>query len=92
MRTGLRLSALAVLFIAVVLWLFGGAHRGFSKTHVLVMKADPVTGQEMADWEPRPVLGVDFLAASATLAALLLGTSWLFRNRSSRNPNQPQPS
>ena len=78
MRTGLRLAALGVLLVAVVLWLFGGAHRGFSATSVQVRIPDPVTGLDEIRWEKQIVLGVDFLAGMAGLTAVLFGASWLF--------------
>jgi hypothetical protein len=90
MRTGLRVAALGVLFLAVVIWFFGGAHVGFSGTSVMITTVDPDTGQEMHSWRQQRVLGVDFIATAAGVAALLLGASWFFRNRST--PNQSYPA
>jgi hypothetical protein len=92
MKTGLRLTALGVSLVAVVLWLFGGAHRGFSRTSEKVEIPDPVTGLTEIRWEKKLVLGVDFLGTALGLSALVFGASWFFRNRSTHNFNSAQPT
>ena len=81
MRTGLRLAALFVSLVTLVLWLFGGPNTGFTKTSVMVKTVDPVTDQEIINWEKRFLPGVEFLGGGLLAGAILFGASFLFRGK-----------
>ncbi len=86
--TALRqiLSALA-LVLAVVgtgLWLWLGAHCGWTKTSVPVTTRDEITGIEAITYRSQFVPGLDFLGGALLGAGLLAGAS-LFIRKSSLN-------
>ena len=81
MRTGTRLLALAVLVVCLALWFFGGMNRGWTKTSVELMRIDEVTELSYSVREQRFLPGLDFLAAGGLAAALLWGSSFLFRKK-----------
>ena len=91
MRTILRFIALFVCLITLVVWLFGGANAGFTKTSVKVETIDSITEQTIVRWEKRFVAGVDFLGAGFAVGALLFGCSFLFRMKNPDRPAGPQP-
>jgi hypothetical protein len=86
MRNLLRTLSAAVLAATLVWWISAGAHTGWSKTSVANMMTDEITGIDYPVWEKRFVPGVDFLAAGATISALLLGTSFLTILNPSKRP------
>ena len=79
MRRALRWVALGILAATVVLWVVGGAHRGWSKSSVKVTILDEITGIEQITYQDRFVAGVDTLAVGAAAAAALFGASFLIR-------------
>ncbi len=81
MRTALRLSAVAVLLVGTVFWLFGGPNLGWTKTSVPVVLKDAVTDMEYTEWQENFVPGVDFLAACAVVSAILGAAGWLAPRR-----------
>lgn len=86
MKTILRLAALFIALITVVLWLFGGPNRGWTKTSEMVKTIDPVTEQEEIKWEKRFLPGIDFLGGGLLIAAVCFGSSFLFRTRPASAP------
>ena len=81
MRTVMRWLSLAVILVAVLLWLLNGPNRGWTKTSVQHDKVDEVTGLTGTTWEKRFVPGVDFVLGGVMTGALLFGVSFLFRKR-----------
>lgn len=81
MRTALRLSALGIVLVGGVFWLFGGPNLGWTKTSVPVTKTDPVTELEYVEWQKNFVPGVDFLGAVLGLGATAFGVSCLVRSK-----------
>jgi hypothetical protein len=79
MKKILQLLALLLVLGAIVTWLATGANRGWTKTSVPVKSLDEVTGIEGITYEKKFLPGVDFLGATLGAAALLAGTSLLFR-------------
>jgi hypothetical protein len=79
MKMGLQFSALAVAFVTLVFWLFGGPHLGMSQARETRMQVDPVTRMEYPVSYSNITLGVDFLALSWMVAGLLFVISLLVR-------------
>ena len=77
MRMVLRLAALFLALVTLVLWLFGGPNTGWTKTTEMVKSADPMTGQEIINWETRFLPGLDFLGAGLLGAGVVFGASFL---------------
>jgi hypothetical protein len=70
----LRGAALALLVGGFGLWLATGAHLGFTRTSVVTMKRDEVTGIDYPERRPGFVAGVEIplgTAAAAIVLALL---------------------
>lgn len=96
MRTALRWTASAVLFLGTAFWFFGGPNLGWTKTSVPVVLKDPVTELEYTEWQENFVPGVDFLVLCAAGSALLAAGSWLVpaRRRGTHSglpPSVPTP-
>ena len=81
MKRILQLLAVLVLLAAGATWLVTGANRGWTKTSRPNGTLDEVTG--IVDQTPVKcfVAGVDFLGGAATIAAVLAGASFVFRNK-----------
>ncbi len=79
MRTGLRVAALIIALAVTVFWCFGGPNLGWTKNRVSHKEKDPVTELEVDRYEERFVPGIDFLGGGLAMAAVLAGTSFLFR-------------
>jgi hypothetical protein len=86
MRTLLRWIAGGLAFVGVVVWLFGGPNRGWTKTSIAREISDPVTGLTQVVWEKTFLPGLDFLAAALGLAAVLFALSWVCRGKSLNGP------
>lgn len=80
------LIVLGILLLVAtpVIWGAKGASKGWSATQVLVMKIDPVTEMEIPDWQPRLVLGVDFLGAGVLAGLGAFGAGLVFRKIAGR--------
>ena len=78
MRKLLRTIALAVAVSSLLVWLFLGSNRGWTKNSVTRMQKDPVTEIEGPVIEKRFVPGVDFLAVVCLGSTVLVGISFLF--------------
>ena len=83
MKIVLRITALFVVLVTLVLWLFGGPNTGWTKTSVMVKTIDPITDQEHIHWEKRFLPGVEFLGGGVIVGGVLLGTSFLFPKKHS---------
>jgi len=81
MKRILQILALLVVLAGTGNWLATGANRGWTKTSVMVKTLDPVTGIDGISYAKKFLPGVDFLGAAFGGAALLAGTSLLFRKR-----------
>ena len=86
MRRILQLLAVLVLLAAGTTWLGTGAHRGWTKTSLMVKTLDPVTGIDGISYEKKFLPGVDFLGAAGGGAALLAVASLFFRKPKSNQP------
>jgi hypothetical protein len=82
-RAGLFLRRAAVVLagLTLLVWLGGGAHRGWTQTSVPVEKTDEVTGLTYREYQPRFRPGVDFLGAGLLAAAGLAGVGWTLDRR-----------
>lgn len=85
MKTVLNLLALLVALATFALWVGTGAHLGWTRTSVTLMRTDAVTGLEYPEMHRQFVLGVEWLGAGLAAAAVLGGISLLFKS----TPNQP---
>jgi len=83
-----RILALAVLVVAVGVWLATGASRGWSKTSVPIKKTEAVTGIIYDEYQRRFVAGVDFLGAALLGAGVLMAASFLFRKNTNPTSNR----
>jgi hypothetical protein len=79
MKMGLQLTAMAVAFVALVFWLFGGPHFGLSQAGETRMQVDSVTRMEHPVLHSNIMLGLDFLAISWLVAGVLFLISLLVR-------------
>lgn len=77
----LRRAAVALAGLTLLVWLGGGAHRGWTQTSVPVEKTDEVTGLTYREYQPRFRPGVDFLGAGLLAAAVLGGAGWTLDRR-----------
>jgi len=84
MKNGLRIAGgvLAVLTLAV--WLGTGAHTGWTKTRVTIMKVDPITELEYPEIQDKFVAGVEVLGGGIVLSLFLLGGSLMFKSQSTK--------
>jgi urea transporter len=62
-------------------WALMGANMGWTKTKVLVMKPEPITGIEEPVWTDKFVPGVDFLVGADTVGMVLIVGSLLGRKK-----------
>lgn len=81
MRTGLKLAGLAIIFVTVAFWFFGGMNRGWNKSFVTTTAVDPVTELEYQVEEKRFVPGVEFLAGGIGAGFAVMGLSFFVRKR-----------
>ncbi len=81
MQTGFRLAALAVAFVSLVFWLFGGPNLGRTGNPVPRGEPNPVSGVAGPVVDRRFVPGVDFLAGAGLLSGALFAVSYLLRDR-----------
>lgn len=72
-------AALIVLLAGTGTWLTTGAHRGWTKTEITVMKHDEVTGIDYPEQHKGFVAGLDVLGLSAGLALGLAGLGFALR-------------
>jgi len=79
MKKLLCVAAAVVALAASVLWLATGANRGWTKTSVVRLHVDEVTGIEGRTYEKQFIPGVDFLGVSWLGAAALAGASRFVR-------------
>jgi hypothetical protein len=77
----LRWSAGIVLIAIVAVWVATGAHRGWTKTEIVEMHRDEITGIDYPVQRPGFVAGVDLLGAGASVAAILFAGSWITNRR-----------
>ncbi len=77
----LRRAAVALAALTLLVWLLGGAHRGWTQTSVPVEKTDEVTGLTYREYQRRFRPGVDFLGAGLLTATLLGGVGWALDRR-----------
>jgi hypothetical protein len=91
MRLFLRLAAMAVAFVSLVFWLFGGPNLGWTRNRVPIQKTDPVTGQQYQEWESRFIPGVDFVGGAFLLAGVALGASCFCRRPADTSKPVPEP-
>ena len=88
MKKLLNILALVIVLSAGITWLVTGANRAWTKTSVEVKTLDPVTGIEGITYQPKFLPGVDFLGAAGGIAAVLAGSSLLFRDKNKTTNKQ----
>jgi hypothetical protein len=88
MKKLLKILALVIVLSAGITWLVTGANRAWTKTSVEVKTLDPVTGIEGITYQPKFLPGVDFLGAAGGIAAVLAGSSLLFRDKNKTTNKQ----
>ena len=81
MRTFLRGVAVAIVLVALLLWLGTGAHLSWTQTSKEIKTLDEVTGLERREWKSAFVPGLDFIGAAALTGAALVGVSFLCRKK-----------
>ena len=72
----LRLAAMALGFVSLVFWFFGGPNFGWTRTSVENWQVDPVTQIQFPIIEKRFNPGIDFLAVCLTGAGALFALSF----------------
>jgi hypothetical protein len=83
--------AVVVGVLTLGVWLWTGAHLGWTKTQVTVMKLDPITELEYPETQKRFVAGVEVLGGGLLLALILLGGSLCFPPSCNHNRKEKQP-
>lgn len=73
----LRGVALGVFALGLAVWLFTGAHLGWTQTSKVTMQRDEITGIDYPVRQDAFVAGVEVPLAAASLAAALAGLSLL---------------
>lgn len=73
----LRRAALVVFGLGLAVWLFTGAHLGWTQTSKVSLQRDDVTGIDYPVRQDAFVAGVEVPLAAAGLAAALAGLSLL---------------
>lgn len=91
MKGGLRILAVVIGVLTLGLWLVTGAHTGWTRTTVTVMKIDPVTELEYPETRNQFVAGVEVLGGGLLLAMALLAGSRLFNATSTTNRKENKP-
>jgi len=81
MKRTLRILALVAALAAALVWLATGASRGWTRTSAPVKTVDQVTGIVGIEYRKQFVPGLDFLAGSLFVAALLGGASLFFGDK-----------
>ena len=84
MKRPLVITGGFVALATLAVWLATGAHRGWTKTSVMITEIEPVTGQENNFQRKQFVMGIELLAAGIALAGLLTATAFLVKSK----PNQ----
>jgi hypothetical protein len=79
--------AVLVLIVAVAMWVFAGANRGWTKTSVPVKQLDPVTGIEGIEYQSRFVPGIDFLVGALFASGIVIASSLFIRHKTVPKPN-----
>jgi hypothetical protein len=78
MRLVLRLTALSIIILTLVLWFFGGMNLGRTKTTVMEIQKDLVTGIDFPVSESRFLPGLDFLGCGSAFGLVAVAVSFLF--------------
>ena len=73
----LRRAALAVFGLGLAVWLFTGAHLGWTQTSTVSLQRDEITGIDYPMRQDAFVAGVEVPLAAAGFAAALAGLSLL---------------
>lgn len=73
----IRSAALAVFGLGLIVWLFTGAHLGWTQTSKVSVQRDEITGIDYPVRQETFVAGVEVPLAAAGLAAALAGLSLL---------------
>ena len=84
MRTILRVLGGVVVAVTIALWLFTGAHTGWTMTRVTTMTIDPITELEYPETEKRFVAGVEVPVGGILVGLALFSGSFFFRKQSTR--------
>ncbi len=84
MHRWLFLVALIIVLATGALWWAGGAHRGWTKTSVLVPKVDEITEIVYHETEDRFVPGMDFLGSGLAVAGALAVIGLVVQSRRRR--------
>jgi len=84
MKRLLRIIAAVLLLGSVAFWVATGARRDFSQTQREIKTVDPVTGLDIIQWQKDFVPGIDFLAGTVFVTALLAGVSFLFGRKQTK--------
>ncbi len=75
----LRISALVIALATVATWVSTGAHRGWTRTSIVELQFDEITGIQYPVTRPGFVAGLEVLALGAATAAGLASLSLLPR-------------
>jgi hypothetical protein len=76
-RRFLRAAALAAFALGLAVWLFTGAHLGWTQTSKVNLQRDEITGIEYPVRQDTFVAGVEVPLVATGFAAALAGLSWL---------------
>lgn len=75
----LRISALVIALATVATWISTGAHRGWTRTSIVELRFDEITGIEYPVTRPGFIAGLEVLALGTATAAALAGATLLPR-------------
>lgn len=78
MRIFLQRLALYVSLTGVIIWIIGGARRGFYVVSEEIHKIEPVTEIAYSDWHPKFLPGMETLLAALILSGSIFLLSFLF--------------
>ena len=84
MKRPLLITGGFIALATLTVWLATGAHRGWTKTSVMITEIEPVTGQENNFQRKQFVMGIELLTAGIALAGLLTAAAFLVKSK----PNQ----
>ncbi len=87
MRSLTRMFAYYVTAAALLIWMIGGARRGYYHTTEDIRKIEPITEMEYTETHPKFLPGIEFPAVGIIVGGSFWLMSFLFRKPSNQISN-----